>query len=113
MITVYYKSGTAQWKYELEEDEHAYIIKNLLEENPDIDELFDDSLEILRDVSAMDEDEMDEEDQIDQTVAVSFLWHYFNNLSASEDRIQGDLALIEDEDGAGVTVLPAGDVVEE
>jgi len=113
MITVYYKSGTAQWKYELDEAEHDYIIKNLLEDNPDIDEMFDDSLEILRDVAALDEDEMDEDDQIDQTIAVSFLWHYFNHLSKEDERIQGDIAVIEDEDGVGVTVLPATDVIEE
>jgi hypothetical protein len=113
MITVYYKSGNAQWKYELEEAEHDYIIKNLLEDNPDINEMFDDSLEILRDVSELDEDEMDEDDQIDQTIAVAFLWHYFNHLSKPEERIQGDIALIEEEDGVGVSVLPASDVVEE
>lgn len=113
MITVYYKSGSAQWKYELDETEHDYIIKNLLEDNPDINEMFDDSLEILRDVAALDEDEMDEDDQIDQTIAVSFLWHYFNHLSKAEERIQGDIAVIEEDDGAGVTVLPATDVIEE
>lgn len=112
MITVYYKSGNAQWKYELEEAEHTYIIKNVLEDNPDLDEMFDDSLEILRDVSAMDEDEMEEDDQIDQTIAVSFLWHYFNTLTKAEDRIQGDIVLIEDEDGTGVTVLPATDLID-
>lgn len=113
MITVYYKSGTAQWKYELEETEHQYIIKNLMEDKPDITEMFEDSLEILRDVADLDEDEMDEDDQIDQTIAVAFLWHYFNNLSPAEERIQGDIALIEEDDGNGVTVLPAADVVEE
>lgn len=113
MITVYYKSGTAQWKYELDEAEHDYIIKNVLEDNPDMTEMFDDSLEILRDVSAMDEDEMEEEDQIDQTIAVSFLWHYFNNLTEDGDRIEGDIVIIEDEDGTGVTVLPATQLTEE
>lgn len=110
MITVYYKSGSAQWKYELEDAEHDYIIKNVLEDKPDIHEMFEDSLEILRDISAMDEDEMDEDDEIDQTIAVSFLWHYFNNLVEDDDRITGDIVLIEDEDGTGVTVLPAAGI---
>lgn len=107
MITVYYKSGNTQWKYELEQSEYDYIIKNVLEDQPDLQEMFDDSLEILRDVSAMDEDEMEEDDQIDQTIAVAFLWHYFNVVAEGDDRIQGDLVLIEDEDGSGVTILPA------
>ncbi|SEH26951.1 hypothetical protein [Magnetospirillum fulvum] len=107
MITVYYKSGDAQWKYELEESEHEYIIKNVLEDNPDLTEMFDDSLEILRDISAMDEDEMDEEDEIDQTIAVAYIWHYFNHLAEGDDRIEGDIVLIEEDDGSGVTVLPA------
>lgn len=113
MITVYYKSGAAQWKYELDEGEHDYIIKNVLEDNPDKSEMFDDSLEILRDVSAMDEDEMDEDDQIDQTIAVSYLWHYFNHLAEGEERIQGDVVIIEDDDGTGVTILPASQISEE
>lgn len=112
MITVYYKSGSAQWKYELDETEHQYIIENVLDDNPDINEMFDDSLEILRDISAMDEDEMDEDDEIDQTIAVAFLWHYFNHLAEGDDRIEGDIVLIEEEDGSGVTVLPAQSVVD-
>ncbi|BAE52377.1 hypothetical protein amb3573 [Paramagnetospirillum magneticum AMB-1] len=113
MITVYYKSGNAQWKYELEDSEHDYIIKSVLEDKPDINEMFEDSLEILRDISAMDESEMEEDDEIDQTIAVSFLWHYFNNLVEGGDRIEGDIVLIEDEDGTGVTVLPAAGIDEE
>lgn len=113
MITVYYKSGRAQWKYELDESEHEYIIKNVLEDNPDIAEMFDDSLETLRDVSAMDESEMDEDDEIDQTIAVAFLWHYFNVLVEGDDRIEGDIVIIEDEDGAGITVLPATSITED
>jgi len=113
MITVYFKSGAAQWKYELEDSEHDYIIKNVLEDNPDVNEMLDDSLEILRDISAMDEDEMDEEDEIDQTIAVSFLWHYFNHLAEGDDRISGDIVLIEEEDGTGVTVLPVSAIEED
>ncbi|TAN56015.1 MAG: hypothetical protein EPN20_19495 [Magnetospirillum sp.] len=113
MITVYYKSGTAQWKYELEDTEHDYIIKNVLDDSPDLQEMFDDSLDILRDISAMDEEEMDEEDEIDQTIAVSFIWHYFNHLAEGADRIEGDIVLIEEEDGSGVTVLPANAIDED
>ncbi len=113
MITVYYKSGSAQWKYELDESEHDYVIKNVLEDNPDIAEMFDDSLEILRDVSNMDESEMDEDDEVDQTVAVSFLWHYFNHLVEGDERIEGDIVIIEDEDGIGISVMPASELSEE
>lgn len=113
MIVVYYKSGAAQWKYELEDDEYKYVIGNILEDAPDPQEMFDDSLEILRDLSSMDEDEMDEDDQVDQTIAVAYLWHWFNHIAQGDERIDGDIALIEDEDGAGVAVLPAADLVEE
>lgn len=113
MITVYYKSGSAQWKYELDESEHDYVIKNVLEDNPDLAEMFDDSLEILRDVSNMDESEMDEDDEVDQTVAVSFLWHYFNHLVEGDERIEGDIVIIEDEDGIGISVMPASELSEE
>lgn len=113
MITVYYKSDKAQWKYELEEGEHAYIVKNLMEENPDIKEMFEESLDILQEVAGLDEDEMDEDEQIDQTIAIAFLWQYFNHLAPEDERIAGDIAILEDEDGAGVTVVPAGSVLEE
>ena len=113
MITVYYKSAKAQWKYELEESEHAYIVKNLMEESPDIKEMFEESLDILQEVAGLDEDEMDEDEQIDQTIAVAFLWQYFNHLAPEDERISGDIAILEDEDGAGVTVVPAGSVLED
>ena len=113
MITVYYKSSKAQWKYELDEGEHSYIIKELLEEQPDIKEMFEESLDILQEVSNLDEDEMDEDEQTDQTIAVAFLWQYFNHLAPVDERIEGDIAIIEDEDGTGVTVLPAASVLEE
>ncbi len=113
MITVYYKSSTAQWKYELDEEEHAYIIKNLMEEEPDFKEMFEESLDILQEVSGMDETEMDEDEQIDQTIAVAFLWQYFNHLAPEDERILGDIAILEDDDATGVTVVPAASVLEE
>lgn len=113
MIAVYYQSTTAQWKYELEDEEFRHIIANLMEEDVDVNELFDDSLEILRDVAGLDESEMDEEEEIDQTIAVAFLWEYFNNLAPEEERIQGDIAIIEEEDGTGVSIIPAAEIVEE
>lgn len=113
MIAVYYQSTTAQWKYELEDEEFRHIIANLMEEGVDVNELFDDSLEILRDVAGIEETEMDEEEEIDQTIAVAFLWEYFNNLAPENERIQGDIAIIEDEDEMGVNILPAAEIVEE
>ncbi|MDA8230529.1 MAG: hypothetical protein M0006_04240 [Magnetospirillum sp.] len=113
MITVYYKSSKAQWKYELEESEHEEIIKNLMEGKPDISEMFEESLDILQEVSALDDADMDEDEQIDQTIAVAFLWQYFNHLAPEDERILGDIAILEDEDGTGVTVLPAESVVED
>ncbi len=113
MITVYYKSNKAQWKYELEEEEHKYIVQNLMEESPDIKEMFEESLDVLQEVAGLDEDEMDEDEQIDQTIAIAFLWQYFNHLAPEDERIAGDIAILEDEDGTGVTVLPAGSVLEE
>ena len=107
MITVYYKSNKAQWKYELEDEEHTYIIKNLMEENPDAREMFEESLDILQEVSNLDEEEMDEDEQIDQTIAIAYLWQYFNHIAPEDERIVGDIAIVEDEDGTGVTVLPA------
>ncbi len=113
MKTVYFKSGEAEWKYELDDEEHDSIIRGILEDGTDFEEMLDESLEILRDISAMDEDELDEDDQIDQTISVSFIWHYFNNLPADKGRIEGDVVLVEDEDGTSVTVLAAKDVIEE
>jgi hypothetical protein len=113
MIAIYYKSNDSQWKYELEQTEFEYIIKNLMEDTEDIDDMFDESLEILRDVSGLEDDELDEEEQIDQTIAVAFLWQYFNHLAPEDERIAGDIALIEEEDGTGVTVVPASSILED
>ncbi|MBW7849687.1 MAG: hypothetical protein H3C38_04225 [Rhodospirillales bacterium] len=113
MKAVYFKSGQAEWKFELDDEEHDLIIKNILEDEPDMEEMLNDSLEVIRDVSAMDESEMDEDDQIDQTVSVAFIWHYFNNVPPEKGGVDGDVALIENEDGDGVMVVAAKDVIEE
>jgi len=110
MIAVYYDSGKAQWKYELENAEYDHIIKNVLQDYSDLTEAFDESLEILRDLAVIDDEEMDEDDEFDQMVAVAFLWHYFNTLCDEADRIEGDIVIIESEDGTDVTVMPASAV---
>ena len=113
MIAVYYQSSSAQWKYELEDDEFQNIIQGLKSEPFDQSEMFDDSLEILRDLAGLDEDEIDEEEEVDQTIAIAFLWEYFNHLAVEDERIEGDIAIIEEDDGMGVTILPAADILEE
>jgi hypothetical protein len=111
MKTVYFKSGDAEWKYELDDEEYKNIIENILEDGTDFEEMLDDSLEIIRDMSALEDDEMDEDDQIDQTISVAFIWHYFNSLAEDKGRIDGDIVLVEDEDGSGVSVLSADEVI--
>lgn len=113
MKTVYFKSGDAEWKYELEDEEHEQIIAGILEDGTDFENMLDESIEILRDISMMDEDDMDEDDLIDQTVSVAFIWHYFNALPEDSGKIEGDVVLIEDEDGTGVSVLSIDDIIEE
>jgi hypothetical protein len=113
MKTVYFKSGDAEWKYELDDEEFQNVIDNILEDGTDFEEMLDDSLEIIRDTASLDEDEMDEDDQIDQTISVAFIWHYFNSLPDDKGRIDGDVVLVEDEDGSGVSVLAAEDVIGE
>lgn len=110
MKSVYFQTTDGQWRYDLEDEEYTYIITNLMEDSLPIDEMLEDSLEILRDVSALADDEMDEDDQIDQSVAVAFLWHYFNDLAKDGERIQGDVAVIEDDDGVGISVIAASDL---
>ncbi|MTJ81039.1 MAG: hypothetical protein F8N37_08480 [Telmatospirillum sp.] len=112
MKTVYFKSGDAEWKYELDDKEHEQIIQGIIEDGTDFEEMLDESFEILRDVSAMDDDELDEDDQIDQTISVAFIWHYFNTLPEDQGRIEGDIVVIEDEDGTGVSILSADEAIE-
>jgi len=113
MKTVYYKSGDAEWKYELEDSEHDNIITNLKEDKVDLEEMMQDSLEILRDLSEMDEDELDEDDEVDQTISVAVIWHYFNSLPEGEGRIVGDVVVIENDEGDGVVVVGADEVFDE
>jgi hypothetical protein len=112
MKTVYFKSGEAEWKYELDDEQYQEIIEGIEEDGTDHQELLDESFEILRDISIIEDDEMDEDDEIDQTISVAFLWYYFNNLPEDKGRIDGDIVVIEDDDGTGVSVLPAIDVIE-
>jgi hypothetical protein len=112
MKTVYFKSGDAEWKYELDDQEFDQIIQGILEDGTDFEEMLDESLEILRDVSALDDDELDEDDQIDQTISIAFIWYYFNHLPEDQGRIIGDVVVIEDDDGTGVSVLSADEAIE-
>ncbi len=113
MKTVYFKSGDAEWKYELDDQEHEQIIKGILDDGTNFEEMLDESLEILRDISTLDDEELDEDDQIDQTISVAFIWHYFNTLPEDQGRISGDIVLVEDEDGSGVSVMSADDAFED
>lgn len=113
MKTVYFQSGTNQWKYELDDKEYEHIVSNLMQEEVDVEDMLDESLEVMRDLSEVDDEEMDEDDQVDQTISVAFIWYYFNNVAKDEARIDGDVVLIEQDDGSGVTVAAASDVLEE
>lgn len=114
MKTVYFQSGSNQWKYELEDEEYEHIISNLLEEEDvDFEEMLDESLEVMRDLALVEDEEMDEDDQIDQTISVAFIWHYFNGLPEGEGRIEGDVVLIENDDSSGVSVAAASEVLED
>jgi hypothetical protein len=109
MKTVYFKSGEAEWKYELDDEQYDEIIRSIREDGADPQAMLDECFEILRDVSVLDEEEMDEDDEIDQTISVAFIWYYFNTLPEDKGRITGDVVVIEDDDGTGVSILPASD----
>jgi len=112
MKIVYFKAGEAEWKYELDDEQYQDIIDSLEEDGTDHQEMLDESLEILRDISVIADEELDEDDEIDQTISVAFLWYYFNSLPEGKGRIEGDIVVIEDDDGTGVSVVPALDVIE-
>jgi len=112
MKTVYFKTGEAEWKFQLEDSEYDQVIQSIIDDEIDRDEMRDESIEVLRDVSSLADDEMDEDDQMDQTISVSFLWYYFNTLPEDKGRIDGDIVLIEDDEGDGVSVLAASDITE-
>ena len=112
MKTVYFKSGEAEWKYELDDEQYQEIIDGIEEDGTDHQELLEESFEILRDISIIEDDEMDEDDEIDQTISVAFLWYYFNTLPEDKGKIEGDIVVVEDDDGTGVSVLPASDILE-
>lgn len=112
MKVVYFKSGDSEWKYELNDQEYDQIIGGILEDGTEFEEMLDESLEILRDVSSLDDEELDEDDQIDQTISVAFIWHYFNSLPEDQGRITGDVVVIEDDDSTGVSVLSAEEAIE-
>ncbi|MFA7430489.1 MAG: hypothetical protein WCZ23_10065 [Rhodospirillaceae bacterium] len=112
MKTVYYKAGDAEWKYELDEQEFDSIVQALVQENADLEKMVDEALDILRELAAMDEDDLVEDDIVDQTLAVAVLWHYFNTREGDE-RFDGDIVVIDAGDEEGATILSAKDILEE
>lgn len=111
MKTVYYKAGDAEWKYELEDDEFDGIVQALTQEAADLEGMVDEALDILRELSAMDEEELTDDDVVDQTLAVAVLWHYFNTREG--DAFDGDIVIIDNGEEEGVTILSAKDILEQ
>lgn len=113
MKSVYFKAGPAEWCYSLDDDEYDEIVAAMSDEDVDLEAMFADSLEVLRDHSVMSEDELEEEDLADEAVSVAVVWHYFNGLPLERGGIRGDIALVEHASGDGVTAFAAAEVVEE
>ncbi|MGC2855391.1 hypothetical protein ACM64Y_07940 [Novispirillum sp. DQ9] len=111
MKTVYYKAGDAEWKYELDDEEFDGIVQALTQENADLEGMVDEALDILRELSAMDEEELTDDDIVDQTLAIAVLWHYFNSREA--DAFDGDIVVIDNGDEEGATILSAKDILEQ
>ncbi len=111
MKTVYYKAGDAEWKYELDDQEFDSIVQALVQENADLEKMVDEALDILRELAAMDEDDLVEDDIVDQTLAVAVLWHYFN--TRETDGFDGDIVVIDAGDEEGATILSAKDILEQ
>jgi hypothetical protein len=98
MKTVYYKLGDAEWKFEIDDGEYARIVESITADAAQ-GSMLDECLDILRQVSALEE--LSEDDEIDQTIATAYLWYHFN----VEHQIGGDPAIMVDEDGDGLTVV--------
>ncbi len=113
MKAIYFKAGPAEWCYTLEDEEFEEIVNAVLDEEAEMEEMFADSLEVLRDHSATSEEELEEEDLADEAVSVAVVWHYFNTLPLEQGGIRGDVALIEHAGGEGVTAFPAAEVIDE
>lgn len=111
MKTVYYKSGEAEWKYELEDQEHEEIVRALAEQEADLERMVDEALDVLRDLSATDEGALTEDDMADQTLAVAVLWHYFN--TRETDGFDGDIVVIDAGPEEGATILSASELLDE
>lgn len=111
MKTVYYKSGDAEWKYELDDREHDDIVRALAEQEADLDQMVDEALDVLRDLAAVGENELTDDDIADQTLAVAILWHYFN--SREGDAFGGDIVVIDAGPEEGATILPASELMDE
>jgi len=81
--------------FEADELQYGMIVANLMREGVDLDDALEKALAMLAAIVRMNEEDIDEDVLSAQSVAVSTVWFLFNEAADEEDRVEGDVVLVE------------------
>ncbi len=81
--------------FEVEDLQYGMVVGNLMREGVDLDDALERALAMLAAVVRMNEEDIDEDVLSAQSVAVATVWFLFNEAADEEDRVEGDVVLVE------------------
>ncbi len=93
--------------FEVDDQQYAMIVANLMREGVDLDDALDKALAMLSANVRINDEDIDDDVLAAQSVATATVWFLFNEAADEEDRVAGDVLLVEKGGELFVADLPA------
>lgn len=81
--------------FEVDEIQYGMIVANLAREGVDLDDALEKAMAMLAAIARMNEEDIGDDVLSAQSVAVATVWFLFNEAADEEDRVDGDVVLVE------------------
>jgi hypothetical protein len=81
--------------FEVEDLQYNMVVGNLMRDGVDLDDALERALAMLAAVVRLNEEDIEDDVLSAQSVAVATVWFLFNEAADEEDRVQGDVVLVE------------------
>lgn len=110
---IYYNLGEEEderetFLFEVDELQYQTVVGNLLAAEADLEDAFEKALAMLSANVRVSEDKIDENILEAQIAATATVWYLLNEAADEEDRIEGDILLVEKDGDLFVAEAPVG-----
>jgi hypothetical protein len=106
---VYYSFGDEDdrdaFVFDVDDMQYELIVGNLAREGVDLDDALEKALAMLSANVRMNDEDIGDDVLAAQSVATATIWFLFNEVADEEDRVQGDVLLVEKDGELFVTDL--------